>query len=125
MSEPVTMRIAAGIFWAIAAFCPFAWYVYYRRVAASRVPGTEWAPTRRGIQKQFLVVGGFSSLCFLAWGVFWYTLSLIATGDAISALAWLIVNLLCLAVLVCAQFMTIYALSRLRRVLQTIAPAND
>lgn len=124
MSEHMAMRLVASIMLAIAAFCPLAWYIYYRRVVTSRFPGTRLATTRRGIQKQFIVVGGWSTLCFLGWAAFWYILPLIGTANATSSMAWLIVGLLCSIVSIGAQFVTIFVHSKLRRALQTVARSN-
>lgn len=124
MHEYMMMRLITSVLLAFAVFCPLAWYIYYRRVVTSRFSGVGLDPTRRCIQRRFIVVGGWSTLSFLGWAAAWYSISLGGATDATSSTVLLIVGLLCAVVSIGAQFMAIFAGSKLRRVLQTLARPN-
>ena len=124
MHEYMAMRLVASIFLAIAVFCPLAWYIYYRRVVTSRFSRAGLAAPLRSIQKQFMVVGSWSTLNFLMWAGFWYSMSLGGTTDATTGMVLLIVSLLCVVFCIGSQFMTIFASAKLRRVLQTLVRPN-
>jgi hypothetical protein len=84
-----------------------------------------WASTRRDIQKQYIVVGGWSTLSLLGWAAVWYIMPLVGTPDATSSITWLVVGLLCSVVSIGAQFMTIFANAKRRQALQTLTRPND
>lgn len=71
-----------------------------------------------------MLVGGWTTLGLLAWAAFWYVMFFVGTTSAQASSAWLIVDLLCFAMYICAQLLAIFAHAKLRRDLHALAHPN-
>lgn len=122
MSAITAMKIVAIVNLAVAALCPLIWYIYYQRRVVPRLPGTEMTLTRRGIHKQLIKLVIESSLIYIAWAGFWYTMSIMPTAGAklgfVAAervgLVLLIAGLLSLGVVVSSLFMAIATFAKVQ-----------
>lgn len=118
------MHIIACIFVALAALCPFAWYIYYRKAVTPRLLRTGLVHNRRIIQNQLIVLAAESSLYFVGWAGFWYLLRLLETTDSNSSLVWMVAGILSIVVASVALLAGTMTAGKIRA-MQTIRPSDD